>query len=190
MWTPERNSPLAIQLEEFWNRLLRSGRFQNSSAVIRSNIFSDEFNHSDVDAVICAHTHVVPTGERGDIEDAVTRAFGPLATGAASDLECFIQPSRHPNTRNFLSSRSSYFRFAAEPARTKQHDIIGTAGLLLPQSERRFRALIENSSDAISLLDPKGDIIYTSASTSRVLRYQPRMVIWWGATLTQNGVSP
>ena len=36
------------------------------------------------------------------------------------------------------------------------HDIIGTARRYY-QSEKRFRALIENSSDAISLLDPEGE---------------------------------
>jgi PAS domain S-box-containing protein len=158
----------AIQLEEFWNRLLRSGGFKLFCGY-PINIFNDEFNHSDVDAVICAHTHVVPTGERGDIEDAVTRAFGPLATGAASDLECFIQPSRHPNTRIPLAEAAILGLRQILPGQAD--DILGTAGYYY-QSERRFRALIENSSDAISLLDPKGDIIYTSASTARVLGYQ------------------
>jgi PAS domain S-box-containing protein len=158
----------AIQLEEFWNRLLRSGGFKLFCGY-PINIFSDEFNHSDLDAVICAHTHVVPTGERADIEDAVTRALGPIATGDAIDLERFIQPSRHPNTRIPLAEAAILGLRQNLPGQAD--DILGTAGYYY-QSERRFRALIENSSDAVSLLDPKGDIIYTSASTARVLGYQ------------------
>jgi diguanylate cyclase (GGDEF)-like protein/PAS domain S-box-containing protein len=38
-------------------------------------------------------------------------------------------------------------------------------------SERRFRALIENSSDAIALFGPDGTILYASAATTRVLGY-------------------
>src|ERR1700688_4632137 len=36
-----------------------------------------------------------------------------------------------------------------------------------------FRALIENSSDAIFLVNPKTEIMYASASTAKVLGYQP-----------------
>jgi PAS domain S-box-containing protein len=43
----------------------------------------------------------------------------------------------------------------------------------LRQREARFRALIEQSSDAIALIDPTGTILYASASTRRVLGYQP-----------------
>ncbi|MGH2575204.1 MAG: PAS domain S-box protein, partial [Ignavibacteria bacterium] len=39
-------------------------------------------------------------------------------------------------------------------------------------SESRFRALIENSSDLIALVDSKGTIIYASPSTTRILGYQ------------------
>ncbi|MBI4657832.1 MAG: PAS domain S-box protein [Verrucomicrobia bacterium] len=39
------------------------------------------------------------------------------------------------------------------------------------QSELRFRALIENSMDAIALLDPRGCLLYASPSTTRILGY-------------------
>ena len=39
--------------------------------------------------------------------------------------------------------------------------------------ERRFRALIENSSDGVVLADPHGHTLYASASTSRILGYSP-----------------
>src|SRR5215469_1875193 len=38
-------------------------------------------------------------------------------------------------------------------------------------SDQRFRALIEHSSDAISLLTPDGTVIYASPSTGRVTGY-------------------
>ncbi|MGH9534789.1 MAG: PAS domain S-box protein [Terriglobales bacterium] len=47
---------------------------------------------------------------------------------------------------------------------------------ILRARERRFRALIENSSDAIALITPKGELIYASGSTERVLGYTPEQM--------------
>jgi PAS domain S-box-containing protein len=41
----------------------------------------------------------------------------------------------------------------------------------LSRSEKRFRALIENSADAISLVDARGTVLYNSPSYSRLLGY-------------------
>jgi PAS domain S-box-containing protein len=43
----------------------------------------------------------------------------------------------------------------------------------LQKSEVRFRALIENSSDAVSMADAQGRITYSSPAVTRVLGYQP-----------------
>jgi len=42
----------------------------------------------------------------------------------------------------------------------------------LRRSEERFRALIENSSDAIALLSPSGVVLYAGPSTERVMGYR------------------
>jgi two-component system, cell cycle sensor histidine kinase and response regulator CckA len=47
----------------------------------------------------------------------------------------------------------------------------------LKHSEQRFRALIENSSDGIALVDAQGKILYASASTTRVLGYTPEELV-------------
>ena len=44
-------------------------------------------------------------------------------------------------------------------------------------SEKRFRTLIENSSDIISLLDTNGTILYKSPSIKRILGFEPRELI-------------
>jgi len=41
-------------------------------------------------------------------------------------------------------------------------------------SERRFRALVEHSTDAIALLTPEGIVTYASASIERILGYTPQ----------------
>lgn len=47
----------------------------------------------------------------------------------------------------------------------------------LRQSETRFRSLIENTADLISLLDPDGELTYTSPSVERALRHPPEELI-------------
>jgi len=47
----------------------------------------------------------------------------------------------------------------------------------LRASEKRFRALIENSSDAISLISAEGTILYESPSVHRVLGYSPEELV-------------
>jgi PAS domain S-box-containing protein len=46
------------------------------------------------------------------------------------------------------------------------------ASELLQEGERRFRALIEHSSDGIALLDRYGTVLYASPSTTRILGYE------------------
>ena len=47
----------------------------------------------------------------------------------------------------------------------------------LQQSERRFRALIENGSDGIVLFDPDRTVIYASPSIRRLLGHSPEEVV-------------
>ena len=47
----------------------------------------------------------------------------------------------------------------------------------LHQSEQRFRALIEQSTDAIVLVDTQGMVLYTSPSTTRLLGYTPAELV-------------
>jgi len=42
---------------------------------------------------------------------------------------------------------------------------------LLEESERKFRSMIENSNDAIALMDKEGKVIYASSSTSKVIGF-------------------
>ena len=54
------------------------------------------------------------------------------------------------------------------------------AGERLQESEEHFRALIENSSDAISILNGGGTIRYESPSVERILGYKPEELIGKG----------
>jgi PAS domain S-box-containing protein len=163
----------AIRLEEYWNRLLESSRFKLFCGY-PINIFADDFHHAHLDAVLCAHTHVVPTGDDGHLQEAVSRALDEVAGAGAIELERLIQPERHPNTHVPAAEATILGLRSNLPGQARQ--IIGTARLYY-QSEKRFRALIENSSDAISLFDAEANITYASASTARVLGYQPHQMV-------------
>jgi diguanylate cyclase (GGDEF)-like protein/PAS domain S-box-containing protein len=47
----------------------------------------------------------------------------------------------------------------------------------LRESERKFRALIENATDIITVLDPSGQITYEGPSLARVLGYNPEALV-------------
>jgi PAS domain S-box-containing protein len=47
----------------------------------------------------------------------------------------------------------------------------------LEEKEKKFRALIENSNDAIALTDAKGKISFASPSTSRIIGYEPEELL-------------
>ena len=47
----------------------------------------------------------------------------------------------------------------------------------MPDSSERFQAMIENSSDALSLINADGQVLYASAATATVLGYQPEELL-------------
>lgn len=47
----------------------------------------------------------------------------------------------------------------------------------MASSLKCFRSLIENSPDAISLVSPEGKVMYASASTAKILGYQPKELL-------------
>ena len=86
----------AIQLEKFWNRLLKSNPF-NLFCGYSIDVFSDEFQIAALDALLCAHTHLVPAGRNGDLESAIDRSMedilGRRAAGLRPLMQSHIQPS-------------------------------------------------------------------------------------------------
>ena len=60
-----------------------------------------------------------------------------------------------------------------------------------PDSDRRFRVLIEHSPEVIVLLTPEGTVLYASPSIERVLGYTPQecMAINGFAFIHPDGIS-
>jgi hypothetical protein len=73
LWT-EGHYSAAIQLEALWNELLQSVAFTLFCAY-PFDIFGDQFQLTGVDAILCDHTHLLPSGDRRSLERAIDRAM-------------------------------------------------------------------------------------------------------------------
>jgi hypothetical protein len=124
----------AIRLEEYWNRLLLSASFKLYCGY-PIDIFTDEFQHPHIDAVVCAHTHVIPTGENGYVQEAVTRALEEITGAGTLELKRFIQPARHPNTHVPVAEAAILGLRSTLPEQAG--DIIGAAGRHYVQTHTR-----------------------------------------------------
>jgi len=87
----------AILLEEYWNRFMRSHEFKLFCGY-PIDIFTDDFVHPQVDAVLGAHSHMVPTSDQTGLRQALIRALGEVVGPNATELEGLIQPARYPHT--------------------------------------------------------------------------------------------
>ena len=64
LWERGERRP-AIRLEEYWNKLLESSRLTLFCGY-PIDVFGEDFATSDVQDILAAHTHVMPTGRNGD----------------------------------------------------------------------------------------------------------------------------
>jgi hypothetical protein len=85
----------AIRLEQFWNRLLGSHSF-NLFCAYPIDVFSSEFQIAALDALLCAHTHVVPAGVAGDLETAVNRSMDDILGRRAEGLRSLMDANFRP----------------------------------------------------------------------------------------------
>jgi hypothetical protein len=80
----------AIRLEEFWNKLLASAGFSLFCAY-PIDVFNEEFTVTGVDALLCDHTHLLPTGPNKDIEGAISRAMDETLGARAEQVRNFMK---------------------------------------------------------------------------------------------------
>jgi hypothetical protein len=64
----------AIELEAVWNRALESEGFVLFCGY-PIDIFDPGFQMADMDAVLCAHTHLLPTGHGNALDASISRAL-------------------------------------------------------------------------------------------------------------------
>lgn len=86
----------AVRLEQFWNRLLHSNGFSLFCAY-PINVFEKEFRMSTVDDLLCAHTHLIPSYNDGDLVDAIHRAMDDALGPKAQGLRQVMKPNYRPS---------------------------------------------------------------------------------------------
>ncbi len=154
----------AIRLEDIWNEFLTSAGLELYCAY-PINVFEAEFQSTAVQKIIATHTHLIPTGEDGDLQRAIDRAMAD-----------FGGEHKRPPANSPLSAAVPE---AEQTILDLNRGMPEHAGEILIrarryyEAEKRFRALIENSADVILVENSRGEIEYASPSTARVLGYAP-----------------
>ena len=83
----------AIRLEGYWNSLLRSSNISLFCAY-PIDVFAEELHSENVDAVLCAHTHMVPVDN--ELESALTRAMDEVLGERVAALRALIKANHRP----------------------------------------------------------------------------------------------
>ena len=171
LWREERYSA-AILLEEYWNKLLPFGGLKLFCGY-PIDIFSKDFHNPAVERLLAAHTHVVCSGHGRDLEGALNRAmddvFGLNSAGVRARLSGAISAKKGPTLVPPVEASIRALRTNIP----EDAEAVLSRARFYYRSETRFRALVENSSDAISVCDARGNLFYASPSNARVLGYEP-----------------
>ena len=75
----------AIRLEECWNKFLHCGGIKLFCGY-PIDVFANDFQRGHVHDVLCAHSHVLPTGPNGDLGDALHHAMDELLGARADEV--------------------------------------------------------------------------------------------------------
>jgi hypothetical protein len=86
--------PAAVRLEEYWNSLLRSSNISLFCAY-PIDVFSEEFQAEHVDALLCAHTHMLPIDD--ELERALDRAMHEVLGERLAGLRALIKANDRPS---------------------------------------------------------------------------------------------
>ena len=84
----------AVRLEELWNQLLKS----NDVSLFCGypiDIFSPDFRADKVDALLCAHTHLLPLNQA--LEGALNRAMDEVLGARVDGIRRLIQTNHRPS---------------------------------------------------------------------------------------------
>jgi MEDS: MEthanogen/methylotroph, DcmR Sensory domain len=83
----------AVRLEELWNELLHASDVSLFCAY-PIDVFSPEFETASIDALLCTHTHLVPTDSA--LEGALNRAMDEVLGDRVDDLRRLIHANHRP----------------------------------------------------------------------------------------------
>jgi hypothetical protein len=85
----------AILLERFWNDLLSRSSF-NLFCAYPIDVFAGDFHADHLDALLCAHTHLIPTAANGVLESAMDQAMDEILGSKLESVRLLIQADYQP----------------------------------------------------------------------------------------------
>jgi len=113
----QKQFPAAIRLEQLWHKLSQECDFALLCGY-PIDIFAPDSDNAVVDALLCAHTHLVSAGPNGDVEAAVAAAIADvLGSPTITPLRASPQGQRAEIPRGdglVLWVRQNYPELAAE----------------------------------------------------------------------------
>jgi len=92
----EGNRSSAIRLEQFWNSLIRATAC-NLFCAYPIDVFGNDFQIAEVDGLLCAHTHLLPSATDKDLESSVNRAMDEVLGPKADRLRPLIKANYRPS---------------------------------------------------------------------------------------------
>ncbi|HTS47891.1 MAG TPA: MEDS domain-containing protein [Bryobacteraceae bacterium] len=94
LWKARRFAT-AVRLEQFWNKLLEQSAFSLYCAYA-IDIFGQEFAGSNLDSVLCTHTHLIPAEPDGHLEAALNRSMDEILGAEADQLRMRMKAKSNP----------------------------------------------------------------------------------------------
>ncbi|MBZ5504508.1 MAG: PAS domain S-box protein [Acidobacteriia bacterium] len=171
----ERDEQLHLAIEAArlgtWDYVLEGRRFSTSYRA--KAMFGSP---PDVELTYEGYLAIVHPEDRGLVREAYGRATSP---NGLSEFEIHYRIMRPDSAVRWIAARGKGV-FSGAGSQRKPVRLTGTvqditdkklADQALRESEAKFRALIENSSDAIMLLDSGSRVMYASAGAQRILGY-------------------
>jgi hypothetical protein len=91
-----RQFPAAIRVEEFWNTLIHSSGCKLYCAY-PIDVLDKEFHLASVDALLCAHTHLLPARDNEHLASALNRAMDEILGPKAEGLRLLMKGNYRPS---------------------------------------------------------------------------------------------
>ncbi len=118
----------AIRVEECWHELLHLGGLTLFCGY-PIDVFEKDFQSAEARQVLCAHTHLIPTGPNGDLDNALHLAMDEVLGEGAEEL------------RHSMDTAVSKGPFIPDPERTilwLRENIPNDAGTVLASARQHY----------------------------------------------------
>ena len=104
LWSSGRFSA-AMVLEEFWNKLQESVDFHLYCSY-PIDVLGQAFQLCDMDALLCSHSHMLPTAPEGDLEAAIDLAIDEVFGSDSAELRLRMNAAIQPPWAPELSAEA------------------------------------------------------------------------------------